>query len=193
VTIKKEIRVLGLAFSPSGPVSKPRIQVVGVVYRGNRWLEGAMRTSVPPEVRDLSFAVSNMVTGSPHFPQLRVIVLDELVTKSGHYVNIEALSRKTRLPVVAVLPNRPRLKRAPKESAEHYARRVKVLESLQSKGWRFGRRRFFTYSANLGEMDLSELLQVCASKEGVPEAARVARIAATTLERFFTGRPSGEG
>ena len=191
--IKKEIRVLGLAFSPSGPIHRPRIQVVGVVYRGNRWLEGAMRTSLPPEGRDLSFAVAKMVTGSHHFPQLRVIVLDELVAKSGHYVNVEALSRKTCLPVVAVLQNRPRLKRGSKESARGYARRVKVLESLQSKGWRFGRRRFFIYSANLGDMDLSELLRVCASTEGIPEAARVARIAVTTLEGFFAEHPSGEG
>lgn len=191
--IKKEIRVLGLAFSPSSSISKSRIQVVGVVYRGNRWLEGAMRTSLPPEARGLSSAVSKMVTSSPHFPQLRVIVLDELVAKSGLYVNVEALSRKTRLPVVAVLRNRPRLKRASKESAKHYARRVKVLESLQSEPWRFRRRRFFIYSANLGEMDLSDLLRVCASEEGIPEAARVARIAITTLERFFAGHPSGEG
>jgi endonuclease V-like protein UPF0215 family len=191
--IKKEIRVLGVAFSPPNPMSNSRTQVVGVVYRGNRWLEGAMRISVSPEATDLSFAISKMVKGSPHLPQLRVIVLDELVAKSGLYVNIEALSRKTGLPVVAVLRNRLRLKRASKESARDQARRVKLLEGLQAELWRFGRRRFFIYSANLGGMDLNELLRVCASKEGVPEAARVASIAATTLKRFFAGRPSGEG
>jgi endonuclease V-like protein UPF0215 family len=37
----------------------------------------------------------------------------------------------------------------------------------------------------LGDVDLDELLEVCASRQGLPEAARVARIAASSLEKFL--------
>jgi hypothetical protein len=42
----------------------------------------------------------------------------------------------------------------------------------------------------LGELDLDELLGVCASREGLPEAARVARITSSSLEKFLAGRQS---
>jgi endonuclease V-like protein UPF0215 family len=46
---------------------------------------------------------------------------------------------------------------------------------------------YFVYSAGMGVIDLDELLEVCASREGLPEAARVARITASSLQKFLAG------
>jgi len=147
-----------------------------------------MRTTVRPEATDLAPNIAKMVTGSPHFPQLRVIVLDELISKSGSYVDIEALSRKTRLPVVAVLRRKIIAKRLPKKGARISQRALKVFAKLTYRMWKAGGKILFVYSAGLGKIDLDEILGVCASKEGLPEAARVARIIASSLEKFLVGR-----
>lgn len=186
--IKKEIRVLGISCGSSCSRYKGPMQVVGVVYRGNRWLEGAMRTTIPPAGVDPVPRIAKMVKSSPHFPQLRVIAMDQLVTKSGNYVNIQTLSRKTGLPVVVALRKGLLLKRPSKVSARPAKSAITALEKLQCRKWRLGRKTFFVYSAGLGGLDLDELMQVCASRDGIPEAARVARIAAASLEKFLTKR-----
>jgi endonuclease V-like protein UPF0215 family len=179
--IKKEIRVLGIACTPPRRRSMIPTQVVGVVYRGSRWLEGVMRTTFPSDVVDLTPRTARMVASSPHFPQLRVIALDELITKSGNYFDIEALSRKTRLPVIAVLPKKISTRRLSNMKPRIPRRRRRALAQSAYAKWNTGSRVFFVYSAGLGLLDLDEILEVCASKEGIPEAARVARIIASSL------------
>jgi hypothetical protein len=181
--IKKEIRVLGIAFA-SPRTDAASTHVVGVVYRGNRWLEGVMRTIIPREQANLTTGIAMMATKSPHFPQLRIIALGELLTRSASYIDIRTLSKKTGLPVVAVLREEMPIKRLPKTRARH--RRVfKVFAGVPCRKWRAAGKTYYVYSAGLGEVDLEELLEVCASKEGLPEAARVARIVASSLERLL--------
>ena len=186
--IKKEIRVLGVSFAAPHHGRAGLIQAVGVVYRGNRWLEGVMRTTIPPEVADLTPRITKMVTSSPHYPQLRVIVLDELITRSGNYTDIGALSKKTKVPVIAVVRQKTSVKRLTNVPVRVPQRTLKAFASLACRKWKAGGKTFFVYSAGLGKIDLEELLEVCASREGLPEAARVAKITASALEKFLLGR-----
>jgi endonuclease V-like protein UPF0215 family len=184
--IKKEIRVLGIACT-SLHRRKAACHVVGVVYRGNRWLEGAMRVVIPRGQANLAPQIAKMVAESPHFPQIRVIVLDDLIAKSGSYIDIEVLSRKTGLPVVAVLRRKIPRKCLPKiRTGDRKA--LRAFDDLPCRKWRTAGKAYCVYSAGLGEIDLDELLEVCASREGLPEAARVARIVASSLEKFLVGR-----
>jgi hypothetical protein len=183
--IKKEIRVLGIA-SASPRRDAAFIHAVGVVYRGNRWLEGVMRTMIPREQANLTSGIAKMATKSPHFPQLRVIALDELITKSGSYTDIRSLSKKTGLPVVAVLRGETPIRRLLATRARN-GRALKAFAGLPCRKWRSAGKTYSVYSAGLGGVDLHELLEVCASKEGLPEAARVARIVAASLERLLVG------
>jgi len=95
---------------------------------------------------------------------------------------------KTRLPVVAVLRRKIIAKRLPKKGARISQRALKVFAKLTYRMWKAGGKILFVYSAGLGKIDLDEILGVCASKEGLPEAARVARIIASSLEKFLVGR-----
>ena len=185
--IKKEIRVLGVSFTEPHIKGPAPVQVVGVVYRGNRWLEGVIRTTAPPEATDLTPRIVRMVTRSSHFPQLRVLALGQLVSKSGRYVDIRVLSRKTGLPALAVLrqkiPVEP-LRNPPRASRQQT---LKALAKLPCREWK-AVKRLFVYYVGLREMDLEQLLEVCASREGVPEAARVAGIASSSLEKVLVAR-----
>ena len=190
--IKREIRILGIACASPHPRNLASTQVVGVVYRGSRWLEGVMRTVIPREQTNLTSKIAKMAIKSPHYPQLKVIVLDESITRSGSYIDIEALSSKTRLPVVAVLRRKMPIKRLPETRMVH-RHALKAFAGLPCTKWRAAGKAFFVYSAGLRGVDLDELLEVCASREGLPEAARVARIAASSLEKLIVGcEPQGK-
>ena len=69
--VKREIRVLGVAASRVGEDSI----VVGVVYRGSLWLDGVMKTTT--READLTDALIGLVKGSPHYGQIRVILLSK--------------------------------------------------------------------------------------------------------------------
>jgi hypothetical protein len=182
--IKKEIRVLGIASVTVRVGKSGSTHVVGIVYRGNRWLEGVMRVVIPWKQLNLTTGIAKMVIGSPHFPQLRVIVLDELVSKRGSYVDIEALSRKTGLPIVAVLQSKPRTWNLSK-TRTGARRAIKMLTGLSGREWKAMGNTYFVYSAGIDEVNLDELLKVCASGKGTPEAARVARITASSLQNLL--------
>jgi len=183
--IKKEIRVLGVSCTTPPRGSGIPIQVVGVVYRGNRWLEGVMRTTIPSTVVDLTSRIARMVIHSPHFPQLRVIALNELITRSGTYADIKGLSRMTGLPVIAVLRRKPAVRHLSVTTRKGSSRERNAFARLTYRRWEAGRRRFYVYSAGSDKMPLSEILVVSAAKEGPPEAARVARIVASSLDRLL--------
>jgi endonuclease V-like protein UPF0215 family len=184
--IKKEVRVLGIASVSPHQRDSASTHVVGVVYRGNRWLEGVMRAVIPREQSNLTTGTAKMVTRSPHLPQLRVIVLDRLITRSGSYIDIKALSKKTRLPTVAVLRREIPTKRLSKNRARN-RQVLEALAGLSCRKWKAAGKTYFVYSAGMGGIDLDELLGVCASREGLPEAARVARITASSLQKFLAG------
>jgi uncharacterized protein len=184
--IKREIRVLGIASASPHRRDDASTHVVGVVYRGNRWLEGVMRAVIPRERPNLTTGIAKMTIRSPHFPQLRVIVLDELVTRSESYVDIRSLSKKTRLPTVAVLRKEMPTKRLSKTRARNRSA-FKAFAGLPCSRWRATGNAYFVYSAGLRGVELDELLKVCASSGGLPEAARVARITASSLQKFLDG------
>jgi endonuclease V-like protein UPF0215 family len=169
--IKSEIRVLGISFATFDSRRRIPAQAVGVVYRGNRWLEGALRRPISPEKLDSALETARLVTRSQHFPQLRALFLDESITKLEGGLDIQVLSKKTGLPVILVL-----------------RRNLKTLANLPHVKWALKQRSLLVFFVGLGGMDLRQLLRICASEDGFPEALRVARIIASSIERLPTKR-----
>jgi len=87
--IKKEIRVLGVAVRQSSG----GFTIVGVVYRGNLWLDGVMRGY--SNEADITDALAQMLIDSPHFGQVRVIILSKENLPTEVHVSTEELSAKT--------------------------------------------------------------------------------------------------
>ncbi|MFB0501966.1 MAG: DUF99 family protein, partial [Candidatus Bathyarchaeia archaeon] len=84
-SVKPEIRVLGIDDGIFVPHTKGVVDVVGVVYRGGYWLDGVMRTEVEVDGTDATEKIASMIMGSPHYDQIRVVVLNG-VTFAGFNV-----------------------------------------------------------------------------------------------------------
>lgn len=87
--IKREIRVLGVAArQDSGGFT-----IIGVVYRGNLWLDGVLRAH--SEEADITDALAEMLVDSPHSGQVRVIIISRENLPGEVRVSPEELSTKT--------------------------------------------------------------------------------------------------
>jgi endonuclease V-like protein UPF0215 family len=105
--VKPEIRVLGIDDGRFVPHSKSQVPIVGVVFRGGYWLEGVMSTTVTVDGVDSTERISKMVISSPHYKQLRVIMLNGVTFGGFNIVDIQTLNRCTGLPVIVVTQKKP--------------------------------------------------------------------------------------
>ena len=92
--VKKEIRVLGVAAA----VHDGSIRVVGVVFRGARWLDGVL--SAASRGTDLTHTIVEMVNRSPHRNQVRVIMLKASLVPEVARVDPTRIFSETSKPVI---------------------------------------------------------------------------------------------
>jgi endonuclease V-like protein UPF0215 family len=86
--VKPEIRILGVDDGVFTPHSEELVDVVGVVYRGGYWLDGFMHTRVRVDGLDATEKLAEMIIKSPHYPQLRVVMLNGVTLAGFNVVDI---------------------------------------------------------------------------------------------------------
>ena len=186
-TIKPEIRVLGVddgIFTPH----RGYAPVIGVVFRGGYWLDGVLSTRVKVDGFDATVKIASMLVKSPHYRQVRVIMLDGITFGGFNIVNIKELNALTKLPVIVVTRDKPdfaeihtALKNLPK-STERWATvqdAGKVFEvQTRNKG-----ERVYMEICGLHESDARRIVQLTSTRSSVPEALRVAHLVASGVSR----------
>lgn len=95
--VKREIRLLGVEATV---VRRGYIDFVGTVFRGGLWLDGALRRRVRDTGKDATRKLSIAIRRSPHFGQLRVIILGESPEMRRTLLDAERLHELTGLPVI---------------------------------------------------------------------------------------------
>ena len=186
--IKPEIRVLGIDDGDFSRHEKGTVDIVGVVFRGGYWLEGIMRTEIEVDGLDATEKIVTMIKGSPHYKQLRVIMLDGVTFAGFNFVNIRELFEKVRLPVIVIVREKPNfmdikraLKHLPKyeerwRAIENAGRMIEV-RTIKSKGV------VYMQIAGISETDAEKIVRRTSTRSNIPEALRVAHIIASGLTR----------
>ena len=187
-SIKPEIRVLGIDDGVFVPHTKGVVDVVGVVYRGGYWLDGVMRTEIEVDGVDATEKIAAMITGSPHYDQLRVVVLDGVTFAGFNVVDIQELFKKVGLPVIAIVcekPNFEEIKRALKH-LPGYKKRWGAIENagkIIEVRTRKAEGVVYMQIAGISETDAEKIVRSTSTRSNVPEALRVAHIIASGLTK----------
>ncbi|MEA2089977.1 MAG: DUF99 family protein [Thermoproteota archaeon] len=184
-SIKPEIRVLGVDDAGFIPHSRGTVNVVGVVFRGGYWLDGFMRTRIDVDGLDATEKIASMVRGSPHYKQLRVILLDGVTFGGFNVVDIKELFERLQLPVISVSRERPDFNsiRAALENlpfAEERWRRMENAGELIQIEVRESC-KLFLQAAGVSVENAMEIVRRTSTRSCVPEALRVAHIIASGL------------
>jgi endonuclease V-like protein UPF0215 family len=191
--VKPEIRILGIDDGVFTPHSKELVDVVGVVYRGGYWLDGFMHTRVQVDGMDATEKLVEMITKSPHYPQLRVIMLNGVTLAGFNVVDIEELYRRVRLPIVAVIRDKPDFDdiRKALQNLPNGQKRWRVIEKagkILKVQTREGEKPVYVHVVGASEEDTTSILRSTSTRSNVPEALRVAHIIASGLTKTEDNR-----
>jgi len=184
--VKPEIRVLGVDDGVFTPHVKAWVPVVGVVFRGGYWLDGVMHTKIMVDGFDATGKISSMITSSPHYRQLRVIMLNGITFAGFNVVDIQALNAATGLPVIAVTREKPNLTEI-HEALSHLPRSEErwrvVLDAgeLVEIATRRGKGHIYVHFVGVSEEDARKVLRLTSTRSNIPEALRVAHLIASGI------------
>jgi len=187
--VKPEIRVLGIDDGVFIPHSKKLADVVGVVFRGGYWLDGFMHTRVQVDGMDATEKLEEMITKSPHYPQLRVIMLNGITLAGFNVVDIAELHRKLKLPIIAVTRDKPDLEDVRKAlqnlpEAEKRWKAIELAGRIIRVYVRQGEEPIYVHAIGISEETAKTILKNTSTRSNIPEPLRVAHIIASGLQQL---------
>lgn len=184
--VKPEIRILGIDDGVFKPHSKQMVDVVGVVFRGGYWLDGFMHTKVQADGTDATEKLVKMITRSPHYLQLRVVMLNGVTLAGFNIVDIKELHEKVRLPIIAVTRDKPNFEDI-KKALQNLPETEKRWKSIEKAGrmvrvrTREGEEPIYVHIAGIAKETAKRILRSTSTRSNIPEALRVAHIIASGL------------
>jgi endonuclease V-like protein UPF0215 family len=184
--VKPEIRVLGVDDGVFTPHSNELVDVVGVVYRGGYWLDGFMHTQVHVDGMDATEKLAEMITNSPHYHQLRVVMLNGVTLAGFNVVDIGELYKRVKVPVVAVTRDKPDFDDI-KKALQNLPKSLERWKAIEKAGkimkvrTREGEEPVYVHVAGISEEDAKRILRSTSTRSNIPEALRVAHIIASGL------------
>jgi endonuclease V-like protein UPF0215 family len=186
--IKREIRIVGVDDGVFVPHTKGLADVVGVVFRGGYWLDGVMKTEVVVDGIDATEKIAGMITSSPHYAQIRIIMLNGVTFAGFNVVDIKKLSESTGLPVIAVARVKPDFKDIRKALAHlpDGEKRWRIIENesvLVGVRSRRGEEPIFVQVAGMGIEDAERIVKETSTRSNIPEPLRVAHLIASGLSK----------
>jgi len=129
-----------------------------------------------------------MITSSPHYKQLRVIMLNGVTFAGFNIVNIKTLNATTKLPVITVTREKPdlakihkALKNLPK-SQERWNIILNAGEPFEVPTRR-GKKKIYMQVAGISQDDAQKILRLTSTRSNIPEALRVAHLFASGISR----------
>lgn len=184
--VKPEIRVLGIDDGVFTSHSEEMVDVVGVVYRGGYWLDGFMHTRVQVDGLDATQKLADMITRSPHYLQIRVVMLNGVTLAGFNVVDIEELCERVNLPIIAVTRDKPNFDDI-KEALKNLPEAAKRWKAIKKAGkmirlrTREGEEPIYVHAVGISEEDAERVLKSTSTRSNVPEPLRVAHIIASGL------------
>jgi endonuclease V-like protein UPF0215 family len=186
--IKPEIRVLGVDDGAFMPHVEGQVPVIGVVFRGGYWLDGVMHTKIAVDGFDATEKISSMITGSSHYKQLRVILLNGITFAGFNIVDVKALNVVTKLPVITVTREKPDLAEI-REALQNLPCSKERWEAILNAGepvevsTRGAKAKVYVQTAGVSKEDAQKILRLTSTRSNIPEALRVAHLIASGISR----------
>ena len=209
---KSEIRILGFddaAFefedkkkNKSRPVlAKRKVPVIGVIFRGGNFLDGALRTDVTIDGLDATDRLTELINKTRHKRQIRVIMFDGITLGGFNIIDIQRLHKETGLPVIVFnrkMPDLKRVKKALKNFKDYRKRWVLIERAGKVKDCKImpsrlpnrlkEAKKVYYQSFGLTDEETEEIIALSCTHGHIPEPLRAAHIIATAIVK---GESSG--
>ncbi len=170
--MKKESRILGIS-SPNRPMDP--VPVVGVIFRGNLWLDGVITSVLNPTKRDYLSGLAMMIIESKQYSQIHAVILAKAQLVANATTNVNLLAAKTHLPVMIIKRKNIRHERFTRLACKPLGPGGPTVSLSRGCTLEFAREVF-----KVG----------CAKGRRIPEAVRVANLVASRISPSFVNQKS---
>lgn len=184
--IKQEIRVLGFDDSPFDKNSSSLVPVIGVIFRGGKFLDGVLKTEVKVDGLDATEKIVKLISSSRHKQQLKVIMFDGITLAGFNLVDIKEINEKTSLPVIVInrkIPNLEKVKNALKNFDDFEKRWEIVLRAGKIKECKVKNKKIYYQAFGLEDEEAKKIINITSTRSLIPEPLRVAHLIATAIVR----------
>jgi len=174
--MKPEIRILGIDDSPFDTFSQKRILVIGTVFRGGTVLDGVMSTTVAVDGTDATKKLIEMINKSKFKPQLRCVILDGIALGGFNVIDIHALHKKTKIPVMVVIRKYPDLLKI--KTILTKLKKEKAVTLIEKAGAIHKAGNIYIQIKGMTLKAAEETLKITCTRSYLPEPIRAAHIIA---------------
>ena len=177
--IKSEIRIL--AIDDSALIAE-HIMIVGVIFRGGEWLDGVLRSEIVRDGLDGTDVIAEMVAGTRHYPQIRVIMLDGVTYGGFNVIDIRKLHSRTGLPIIVVMRTKPDMEqigRALQHLPDVDRRWQAILNAGRITEIDVNENSLYLQCAGIEIADAAKVVRLSTTHSHIPEPLRVAHLIAT--------------
>jgi len=180
--IKNEIRLIGIDDAPFVPRKEGTTRLFGVVFRGRLWVEGVLQTTIIVDGLDSTQKISKMILNSPHYGQLRVIMLAGITFGGFNVVDVNEIFEKTHLPIIVVCEKQPDLEsiKIAIQNTSNWEERWQLIEKSGPLYEYFPKpsvkNPIFFQITGLDLKDAKQILRISIGVSAFPEPLRVAHM-----------------
>jgi len=181
VHIKREIRILAIDDSA---LIADRIMIVGGIFRGGEWLDGVLRAEITRDGLDGTDVIAEMVTGTRHYPQIRVIMLDGVTYGGFNVIDIRELHSRTGLPIIVVMrtePDMEQIMRALQHLPDVDLRWQAIMNAGTITKIDVHESSLYIQCAGISTEDAAKIVRLSTTHSHIPEPLRVAHLIATGI------------
>jgi len=190
--VKSEIRILGIDDGAFTPRSTAMVPVVGVVFRGGKFFDGALKTEVAVDGNDATDAIAKLINNSRHKQQLKVLMTDGITVGGFNVIDIKMLHEATGLPVIVVNRKKPDINKV-KKGLKHFGDFEKRWKAVKNAGKikefvvKDGRKIFYQV-VGMEDEEARDVIKLSSTHSYIPEPLRAAHLIATA---FVKGESAG--
>jgi hypothetical protein len=185
--LKSEIRILGFDDGAFQPHSNDSVPVIGVIFRGGKFLDGALKTDITVDGIDATEKIVKLINSTRHKKQLKVLMFDGITLGGFNIVDVKKVYEETRIPVIVINRKHPDLKKV-KEALKNFEdfdkRWEMILNAGEIKKMRIKESKdIFYQSLGLTDEQTQEIIELSTTRSFIPEPLRVAHLIVTAVVR----------
>ncbi len=175
-------RVLGIDDAPFERDDRKSVPVIGVLYRGNQFLEGLVATKVRQDGWDSTKKLFDLIREGRFGNQIEAILLKGVAVGGFNVVDVRTLAERLKKPVIVVMRKRPDLE-AVRKALGRLPNPKKRWDLILRAGEIVPLERCFCQLHGITAKEAQKLLRITTARGTLPEALRVAHIIAGGLAR----------
>jgi endonuclease V-like protein UPF0215 family len=177
--MRKEIRIIGIDDGPFNKFKDKEVLIVGTLFRGGNFIDGILSTKAKVDGTDSTEKIVRMINKSKFKSQLRAIFLNGVAVGGFNVIDVNALHKKTKVPVIVVIRNYPDLKKIFKALGNLKMKKQKKFIEALPKPTKVG--KIYIQYIGITLTKAKEMLKLTCTHSYIPEPIRVAHLIAAGI------------